>query len=76
MEVQRPGFAMAAVLVGKLASADIEGIKFEMAILQNEVNGGNVNSTLSHLKNTVRLFESNQKELGNTIKLHAGVCYF
>ena len=47
-----------------------------MAILQNEVNGGNVNSTLSRLENTVRLFESNQKELGNTIKLHAGVCYF
>ena len=40
MGVQRTGFAIAAK--GKI-SADIEGIKFEMAILQNEINRENVN---------------------------------
>ena len=55
-----------------------------MAILQNEINRGNVNSSLLRLENTVKLFESKQKELENTIKyqeevisnLHKGIFYF
>ena len=39
-----------------------------MAILQNEIDRGNVNSTLSRLENTVKLFKSNQKEFKSTIK--------
>ena len=48
-------------------SADIEGIKLEMAILQNEINRGNANSNLLRLENTVKLFESKQIKLENTI---------
>ena len=48
-------------------SAYIKRIKFEIAILQDEINKGNVNSNPSRLKNTVKLFESKQRELKNTI---------
>ena len=39
-----------------------------MSILQSEINGENVGSTRFRLENTVRLFDSKQKGLENTIK--------
>ena len=68
MRVQRLEIVIATVLINGEISADIEGIKLEITLLQNEINRGNLSSTLFRLEDTVKSFESKQTELENIVK--------